>query len=89
MSKQLRIVAAGNTLAPALAELRKLGFSVLRLVGSSSGDSRFRAEKAGLVLDADDILQLLGLATLAERRGADWKPSNSEVADLLALQGAV
>jgi hypothetical protein len=89
MPQQLHIAAAGNTLAPALAELIKLGFSVSALAVSASGESLFRAEKVGVVLDARDTLELLGLATLAERRGADWAPSNSEVKALLDLHGTV
>ncbi len=86
MPEQLHIVAAGNTLAPALAELIKLGFSVSGVVASPSGESFFRAEKVGLVLDGRDTLELLGLATLAERRGEDWAPCDSEVDALLDLQ---
>ena len=89
MPQQLHIVAAGNTLAPALAELVKLGFSVSGVVASASGESLFRAEKAGVVLDARDTLELLGLATLAERRGSDWAPSDSEVEALLDLDRTV
>jgi hypothetical protein len=89
MPQQLHIVAAANTLAPALAELIKLGFSVSGVVASASGESFYRAKKAGLVLDASDTLELLGLATLAERRGATWAPSDSEIEALLDLDGSV
>jgi hypothetical protein len=87
MPQQLHIVAAGNTLAPALAELTKLGFSVFAVVASSSGESFFRAQKVGLILG--DTLELLGLATLVDRRGTDWAPSDSEVEALLDLHGTV
>jgi hypothetical protein len=89
MPQQLHIVAAGNTLAPALAELRKLGFSVSAVAASASGEALFRAEKVGVVLDARDTLELLGLASLAERRGANWAPSDFEVGALLDLHGNV
>jgi hypothetical protein len=81
----LHIVAAGNTLAPALAELVSLGFSVSRVVISAPGESFLRAEKSGVVLDAGDPLELLGLAMLAERRGAEWAPSDVRVDALLKL----
>jgi hypothetical protein len=89
MPQQLHIVAAGNTLAPALAELTKLGFSVFAVVASVSGESFFRAQKVDLILDASDTLELLGLATLVDRRGTDWAPSDSEVEALLDLHSAV
>jgi hypothetical protein len=89
MPQPLHIVAAGNTLAPALAELVSLGFSVSRIVVSGPSEPFLRAEKLGLVLDASDPLELLGLATLAERRGAAWVPSDDEVDALLKLQGVV
>lgn len=82
------VVAAGNTLAPALAELVSLGFSVSRVVIAAPGDWFLRAEKSGIVLDAGDPLEL-GLAMLAERRGAEWAPSDVEVDALLKLQGVV
>ena len=41
------------------------------------------------MLDASDPLELLGLAMLAERRGAAWAPSDDEVDALLKLQGVV
>jgi hypothetical protein len=69
MPQPLHIVAAGNTLAPALAELGSLGFSVSRIVVSGSSEPFLRAEKLGLMLYASDPLELLGLAMLAERRG--------------------
>ncbi|MFL6606029.1 MAG: hypothetical protein ACJ8R9_32530 [Steroidobacteraceae bacterium] len=89
MPQSLHIVAAGNTLAPALAELVSLGFSVSRIAVSGPSEPFLRAEKLGLVLDASDPLELLGLAMLAERRGAAWVPSDDEVDALLKLQGAV
>jgi hypothetical protein len=89
MPQPLHIVAAGNTLAPALAELVSLGFFVSRVAMSAPGESFLRAEKSGIVLDASDPLELLGLAALAQRRGAEWAPSDVEVDALLKLQGVV
>ena len=89
MPQPLHIVAAGNTLAPALAELVSLGFFVSRIVVPGPSEPFLRADKLDLVLDASDPLELLGLAILAERRGAAWAPSDNEVDALLKLQGVV
>ena len=53
MTPVLHVVAAGNTLAPALAELVRLGYSVARVVGPAAYES-FRAEKTGIVLKKSD-----------------------------------
>lgn len=74
------ITAAGNTLPGTLAVLTSLGYAV-----SVSGDDAFRAERADCVLVADDLLALLGLATLFERRGEKWLPSDDEVTEFLSL----
>lgn len=70
------ITAAGNTLAPALASLKALGYEVSRDVG---GLRLYRAESAVCSLSAEDPLLLLGLATLFDLRGENWQPTNAEV----------
>jgi hypothetical protein len=48
-----------------------------------------KAERSAIVLTADDTLQLLGLALLWERRGADaTRPTDDEVAAMATLAGA-
>jgi hypothetical protein len=82
MSKVL-IASAGNTMAPALAELRELGF----VVSQGPDDSLLlQAENGQYRLLAEDMLQLLGLASLAIRRGEKWAPTDAEVAALLTLE---
>jgi len=85
MSNAIRIAAAANTLAPAYSELLKLGFEVAQISTSRTGPAILRATRAGLMLEAEDTLQLLGLATLAERRGANWEPSDGEVDAFLRM----
>lgn len=87
MDSTIRIFAGGNTLAPALSELVGLGFSVSRMSTTVPSESAFRAVKAGVILEAPDTVSLLGLAFLAQRRGAKWEPNNEEVAGLLRLEG--
>ena len=80
----MRLDAAANTLAPALAELRKIGFTVRSQDGAGYS---YLAERRDVVLWADDVLQLLALAILYERRGdAACRPTDAEVQDLLRLE---
>jgi len=82
MSKTL-IASAGNTIAPALAVLRELGF----VVSQGPDDSLLlQAENGKFRLLAEDMLQLLGLASIAIHRGEKWAPTDSEIAALLKLE---
>lgn len=77
------IAAAGNTDTCALGELRALDYAVARR------GADYRAERPDCTLLASDPLQLLGLACLVERRGADaCHPTDAEVAAMLTLDGA-
>jgi hypothetical protein len=87
MSEKVTVVAAGNTLAPALAVLHRLGFQVSAMNSSMSGPPLLQAEDETCRLIAEDPLLLLGLATLVRQRGANWKPTDEEVTDLLRLMG--
>ena len=80
MNERIHLSAAGNTLAPALAVLRRMGYVVSR-----DGDG-YRAERAARQLLADDPLALLGLAALLDERGASWQPTDEEVDALLKLE---
>lgn len=85
MSAITTIVAAGNTLAPSLAEVRALGYEVSR--GTDCGGA-YVAEGQNSRLVADDPLGLLGLVKLYECRGKDWQPTDDEVSVFLALEDA-
>jgi hypothetical protein len=61
----MRLDAFANTLAPALAELHSMGFAVKR-----QDDASYVAERRDLRLCGEDVLQLLALAILSERRGS-------------------
>jgi hypothetical protein len=80
---QRTLVTAGNTLATALAELQGMGFHVMNL-----GNGYYTAERSDLCMIAADVLHLLALAVLNERRGeAACHPTDAEVANVLALDG--
>lgn len=81
MNERLRLAAAANTLAPALAALRQKGYTVSRR------DDSYRAESAARLLLADDLLQLLGLVALLDERGDSWHPTDEEIQALLDLEG--
>lgn len=82
MQHKIRIAAAGNTLAPALGILQKLGYAVTR---DKSAEQQYQAEDDICIFVADDPVTLLGLVKIYEERGADWQPSDEEVQRLLLL----
>ena len=84
MPPPVTLAAAGNTLAPALAALRSLGYTVTSVPGLS-GD--LKAEAAGLCFVGEDPLQLLGLVRMHELRGAHWQANDDERAAWHKLEG--
>ncbi|MRW92021.1 hypothetical protein GJ699_18670 [Duganella sp. FT80W] len=83
MVSRTQITAAGNTLAPALSILRKLGYTVTR---ETSNERLYVAENSISVFRADDPLTLLGLVKIYEIRGIEWQPNDEEVNSLLLLE---
>ncbi len=82
MSHKTTIASAANVLPSALASLRGLGYAV-----SKTPDGLLcRAENAECVLIAEDLLSLLGLATLRSLRGDAWLPADEEVEELLSFE---
>lgn len=79
MNEPVHLVAAANTMAPALAILCRRGYVVTR-----EGNA-YRADSGAHCLRGDDPVQLLGLATLLDERGASWHPTDEEVEALIAL----
>jgi len=71
-----KIVAAGNTMVPALLELERLGFVIST---SDSGPQTFTARRDDEVFVAEDPVSLLGLLKLVDSRGWDWRPNDSEI----------
>jgi len=77
------IALAGNVLVPAVLALRATGYAVSR-EDSSVGET-WRAERSDRVLIANDPVQLLGLASMRDTRGSDWRPTDAEI-DLIMEQ---
>lgn len=87
MAEAIHIASAGNTLAPALAILQELGYSVARIPSVSGEDSLLQASREDITLVAGDPLSLLGLATIEKCRGKNWHPTEAEISSLLSLLG--
>jgi hypothetical protein len=84
--KQEIIAGAGNVEAPSVAVLEKLGFVVTCEL--SGGGVEWVALRSDLHLRAASPLQLLGLYSMREHRGADWAPTDREVDSMLKRMDA-
>ena len=73
----LRLKDSSYTMVPAILVLEQLGFTV---TVQRHGDRRnwWRAERQSLELVATEPLKLLGLATIHDMRGTDWRASADE-----------
>ncbi|MGH8080901.1 MAG: hypothetical protein ACREP7_10015 [Lysobacter sp.] len=72
----MRVVMAGNTLAPAYSALLKKGYTVERGSDALGGCS---ASKNGYSYAAENPVELLGLIAMIELRGESWQASDREV----------
>jgi len=78
---EIRLSAAGNTMAPCYYALRELGYTVKN---NRSGETEtWYAEKEGQKLAAMDPCMLLGLAKLIEMRGRQWRVSDEQIDEFL------
>ena len=81
-----RIHAAGNTVIPCLMSVISDGFRVWKEFRQCAdptsplypGVEEFHAENADFHFSAYSPLELLGLITMRELRGEDWKPTDDE-----------
>ena len=78
------IVNAGNTEVPAYLAIIEMGYSISLLNESSEAGSMWVAKKEETKFVASNPLELLGLITMRERRGLNWKASDREIDDYLA-----
>ena len=78
----VRIRIAGNTGAPCLAVIQAKGYKVTLSAQLRSDDTTdigyydFCAEKDDLFFSATNLEELLGLITLGENRGDNWKAND-------------
>jgi hypothetical protein len=76
-----RLVAGANVLVPAILLLEEHGWSVEHHAEDTA--SAWRAGRDDIALVADDPLQLLALAVIADRRGAAWRATDAQIDDVL------
>lgn len=75
----VRIRIAGNTAGPALLTLESMGYTIglaytgIERDGKVSYDQDWEATKPGISVSATNPVELLGLAMIAEKRGAHWQ----------------
>jgi hypothetical protein len=78
---QLRIVSAGNVVAPAVLALESQGF-VVTCDRTNTGEA-WTATRGDLCARGDDPIQVLGLVRLIQLRGDRWRASDVEVDDVI------
>jgi hypothetical protein len=77
------ITAAGNTEVPAYLTLLKQGWTV-ELNSSVPEEEFWVARKGELLLQAEGLLELLGLTLMRADRGEDWHAEDEEIDGFLA-----
>ncbi len=75
----MHLVAAGNTVVPAILLIRQMGYTVT--IDSSKGGCL--AEKDGNSFEAEDPVMVLGLIKLFEIKGENWMASDEEIEKVL------
>ncbi len=82
----MKIVAAGNTLAPAWRVLVSKGWQVE--CHSDESTEQWTAKRGSVELSAPDVLQLLGLVCVYNSRGDEWHPTDDDVREYLRVCGS-
>jgi hypothetical protein len=77
--ENMRLLAAGNTMIPAILLIRELGY----ILTVNQEKNEFYAEKDGNSFEADDPVMLLGLIKLYEVKGENWRASDEEIERVL------
>ena len=78
----MRLAAAGNVEIPAILLLEARGYTIA--VARPEGTEHWTATRGNVALSGESPLQLLGLASLAEARGASWPATDDQVRDATA-----
>jgi hypothetical protein len=82
----LNICKAGNTLVPAYLVLRAKGYHVTSELAAGGDELWIASGPLGRFM-AEDTESLLGLVTLAEVRGEQWRASDEEIDNFMATFG--
>ena len=83
MTTHKKIVAAGNTVAPAILELERQGFAI----SAPEAGEIFVATRGDETYSADDPVTVLGLVRLVELRGWEWAATDTEIESVLEKYG--
>lgn len=75
-----KIIAAANVEVPAYLVLVERGYEV-----RCDGRESWTACKDDSVFGGDGPIELLGVVTIFEHRGEDWKASDRAIADFLEM----
>ena len=81
----MKIMAAANTMVPAILSLEQMGFAVS--VRKTASGQTFVATRAEDTYSADDPVTLLGLVKLIEMRSWKWKPTDAQIDATLKKYG--
>jgi len=73
-----KLIAAGNTVVPALLTLEQLGFTI------TGAPDQCIAARGDEVYAADDPVTVLGLVKLVETRSWNWRASDADVENILS-----
>ena len=74
-----KVVAAGNSNTASFTVLIDQGFQVEAISVSSDGSPYYCAKKDGNEFLGASPIEILGLITMFQARGADWYPTDEEV----------
>ena len=85
MPRKPTIASAGNVLIPAYLAILQKGYAVRReKVSIPAENELWYAEDPTRQFMAEDTLSLLGLVSLYETRGEDWRASDAQIDEFFA-----
>jgi len=77
----IKITSANNTLVPCYLEILSRGYSIRVSKGENADD--WIATRGDTSLHAEDPITLLGLVSMIESRGSNWKAEDEDIDDFL------
>ncbi len=75
----MNIAAAGNVEVPAYLVIIAKGYDVSREESANSLDDVWTARKDENSFSANGLIELLGVITIAEARGENWRATDEEI----------
>ncbi|MCB4800309.1 hypothetical protein [Neotamlana laminarinivorans] len=77
--KKINITTAGNIEAPSYQILKENGYRI------SKTENYFIVEKENVRLSGESFLEILGLSSLVDLKGENWKVDESVIDEMLSL----